>query len=216
MIGTGGGAHLGATVGGRVAVATGTLLAAAGLATQAAFIDGVSYAPTGIGLFLFGLGAGVAMPSATDIIMAALPPARAGVGSAVNDTVRELGGALGVAVIGSVAATSYTSTLQSDLTRFPELTAPVRSSLTNNVGAAIDMSHHIGPNGAEIASLARNAFVDSMTGALWLSAAAAVGATILALVYLPRDARQHSSERPHTAAMHHHSEPQPVSVRNGQ
>ena len=41
------------------------------------------------------------------MIMATLPPARAGVGSAVNDTVREFGGALGVAVIGSVAATSY-------------------------------------------------------------------------------------------------------------
>ena len=212
LIGTGGGAYLGATVGSRVAVATGTLLAAAGLATQAAFIDGVSYAPTGIGLLLFGLGAGVAMPSATDIIMAALPPARAGVGSAVNDTVRELGGALGVAVIGSVAATSYTSRLHSDLTRFPDLSAPVRSTLTNNVGAAIDISHHIGPNGAEIASLARNAFVDSMSGALWLSAAAALGATILALLYLPRDARQRSTERPHGAAIHHPSEPQPVSA----
>ena len=200
LIGTGAGAHLAATVGGRVAVATGTLLSAAGLATQALFIDGTSYAPTGVGLLLFGLGAGVAMPSATDIIMATLPPARAGVGSAVNDTVRELGGALGVAVIGSVAATSYTSSVRADLTRFPELTDSARAALTDNVGAAIDMSHDIGPNGAEIISIARNAFVDSMSGALWVSAIAAVGATILALVYLPRDARAHHTAHSHSLA----------------
>lgn len=127
LIGTVAGAHLEAKVGGRVAVATGTLLAAAGLAVQAALIDGASYLPTGVGLLLFGLGAGIAMPSATDLIMSTLPPARAGVGSAVNDTVRELGGALGVAVIGSVAAMSYTSSLQSDLKRFPGLSDSARS-----------------------------------------------------------------------------------------
>ena len=93
MVGTGAGSHLAGLFGGRVAVASGTLLAAGGLAVQAGFVDGTSYLPTGLGLLLFGLGAGMAMPSATDLIMATLPPARAGVGSAVNDTVRELGGA---------------------------------------------------------------------------------------------------------------------------
>jgi hypothetical protein len=151
------------------------------------------------------------MPSATDIIMATLPPARAGVGSAVNDTVRELGGALGVAVIGSVAATSYTSTLRADLDRFPELTDPVRAGLTDNVGAAIDISRNIGPNGAEIASLARSAFVDSMSGGLWLSVAAAIGATVLALVYLPRDSRAQATGRAHGSANHHGSDLHHVS-----
>ena len=124
LLGTGAGAHMNATLGGRVAVATGTLIAAAGVAVQAAFIDGSSYVPTGVGLLLFGLGAGIAMPAATDLIMATLPPARAGVGSAVNDTVRELGGALGVAVIGSVAATNYAASLQSELTRHPRHQRP--------------------------------------------------------------------------------------------
>ena len=79
-----------------------------------------SYVPTGVGLLLFGLGAGIAMPAATDLIMATLPPARAGVGSAVNDTVRELGGALGVAVIGSIAATQLrVLDAARELARFP-------------------------------------------------------------------------------------------------
>ena len=156
LIGTGAGAHMNATLGGRVAVATGTLIAAAGVAVQAAFIDGSSYVPTGVGLLLFGLGAGIAMPAATDLIMATLPPARAGVGSAVNDTVRELGGALGVAVIGSVAATNYAASLQSELTRFPDISDPVRHLLTDNVGSALHTSGQLGANGAEIASIARD------------------------------------------------------------
>src|SRR5207244_13296928 len=126
LFGTGVGAHLNARFGCRVAVATGTLVSAAGVAAQAGFIDGTSYVPTGVGLLLFGLGAGIAMPAATDLIMATLPPARAGVGSAVNDTVRELGGALGVAVIGSIAATSYASLMRTELTRFPRIGEPAR------------------------------------------------------------------------------------------
>jgi hypothetical protein len=71
------------------------------------------------------------MHAATEMIMATLPPARAGIGSAVNDTVREFGGALGVAVIGSVAATSYASSMRAALGRFPNLTAKPCSSTTS-------------------------------------------------------------------------------------
>ena len=186
LVGTGAGAHLDAKVGGRIAVATGTLSAAGGLAVQAALVDGTSYVPTGIGLLLFGLGAGIAMPSATELIMATLPPARAGVGSAVNDTVRELGGALGVAVIGSVAATSYTSSLQNELGRFPQLSSPLRSAVSDNVGAALGVSGDLGAAGRDLADVARSAFLDSMGGALWVGAAIAVWSTIVAVVHLPR------------------------------
>ena len=66
----------------------------------------------------------------------------------------------------------------------------MRAVITDNVGAANGMSHQVGANGAEIASLARTAFVDSMSGALWIAAAAAVIATFLAVVYLPREAQR--------------------------
>ena len=134
MLGTGVGAHLAGQLGGRIAVTAGTLAAAAGVAVQAAFVDGTSYVPTGVGLALFGLGAGIAMPAATELIMSTLPPARAGVGSAVNDTVREVGGALGVAVIGSVAASSYASNLHGQVDHLP---ADVRAVVTDNIGAAL-------------------------------------------------------------------------------
>ena len=156
LLGTGAGAHLAAMLGGRIAVAAGTLIAAGGVAVQAAFIDGTSYLPTGVGLLLFGLGAGIAMPAATDLIMATLPPARAGVGSAVNDTVREFGGALGVAVIGSIAATSLRHRqCVASSTASPTLTETDRGLLTDNVGAALHASRHLGAQGDQIATAAR-------------------------------------------------------------
>ena len=202
LFGTGAGAHMNAKLGGRVAVATGTFVAAAGVATQAAFVNGTSYVPTGFGLALFGLGAGIAMPAATDLIMATLPPARAGVGSAVNDTVRELGGALGVAVIGSVAATNYASSMQRGLARFPQMSDPVRHLLTDNVGSALHVSGGLGADGAAIASVARTAFVDSMTASLWVAVGLAVAATIVAVARLPRRQAQGHALATHGDVVH--------------
>jgi len=204
LLGTGAGAHLAAMHGARITVTAGTMLAAAGIAVQAAFADGGSYLPTGIGLFLFGLGAGMVMPAATEVIMASLPPSRAGVGSAVNDTVREFGGALGVAVIGSVAATSYASSMSRELDRFPELTATDRGLIRNNVGAAIDVSHRLDASGEEIASAARSAFVDSMHSSLWIAAALAFSAAVVAITHMPR--KQHGdAAHAHTPHGGHHA-----------
>ena len=151
LLGTGAGAHLAAMHGGRIAVAAGTLIAAAGVAVQAAFVDGGSYVPTGVGLLLFGLGAGIAMPAATEMIMATLPPARAGVGSAVNDTVREFGGALGVAVIGSVAATSYATSMRGELDRFPTSPPPIAACSPTTSAPPSTTSRHLGAQGDQIA-----------------------------------------------------------------
>ena len=202
LLGTGAGAHLAEMHGGRIAVTAGTLIAAAGVAVQAAFVDGGSYVPTGVGLLLFGLGAGVAMPAATEMIMATLPPARAGVGSAVNDTVREFGGALGVAVIGSVAATSYATSMHDKLAQFPNLSAVDRSMLANNVGAAIHAGDHLGAQAGEIAAVARNAFVDSMHSSLWIAVGLAFSAAIVTFTQLPRQAANaaaHDGDGTHTA-----------------
>jgi len=206
VFGSGVGAHLAEQLGGRAAVITGTALAAGGVAVQAALIDGTSYVPTGVGLVLFGLGAGIAMPAATELIMATLPPARAGVGSAVNDTVRELGGALGVAVIGSVAASTYAADLRGDLEGIPGLSDGMRAAITDNVGAAIDASHHLGAGGNGIAAAARDAFVSSMSGSLWVGVGLAASAAAIAFFYLPRPAAAHRTHG-HGHAHAHHGAP---------
>lgn len=198
ILGSGVGAHLAGQLGGRIAVTTGTLLAAGGVAVQAAFIDGASYAPTGAGLLLFGLGAGIAMPAATDLIMATLPPARAGVGSAVNDTVRELGGALGVAVIGSVAASTYASNVQGRLAGIEGVPDGVRAALSDNLGAALEVSRHLGADSALVTAAARDAFVSSMSSSLWVGFALAALAAAIAFVHLPKHVTAHGHNA-HTA-----------------
>lgn len=182
VLGTGIGAHAADAVGSRIAVVAGIVTAAIGVAVQAAFIDGTSYPPTGVGLALFGLGAGVAMPAATELIMANVPATRAGVGSAVNDTVREIGGALGVAVIGSVAASSYRSDVGGQLEGVP---AQLRAAATDNIGAALEISTHLGVDGAHVADAARDAFVAAMSDSLWVGVGLATVAAVIAWTHLP-------------------------------
>ena len=86
-----------------------------------------------------------------------------------------------------------------ELDRFPQLTATDRSLIRNNVGAAIDVSHRLGGSGDQIASAARSAFIDSMHTSLWIAAALALGAALVARTQLPRHR--------HGQAVHGHAGP---------
>ena len=88
--------------GSRGVVTAGMLLFAAGLAVAATLGTSTGYGRLAVALLLMGVGMGLAGAPATESIMSSLPPARANIGSAVNDTTRELGGALGVAIVGSI------------------------------------------------------------------------------------------------------------------
>src|SRR5215218_8031480 len=136
----------------------GMLLFAAGLAVAATVGVDTGYGRLALAFVLMGTGMGLAGAPATESIMSSLPPARANIGSAVNDTTRELGGALGVAVVGSIMASLYTSGLPADAP------AAARESL----GGAAQL-------GGTAAEVAREAFV---AGALiaWLQLPAAVPA----------------------------------------
>jgi hypothetical protein len=156
---------------------------AAGLAIMANSTAGSGWWHYILATVLMGAGMGFAMAPATDSIMATLPAAQAGVGSAVNDTTRELGGVLGVAVMGSVASSAYThqvATAASTLPHGADDTA--RSSL----GGALTIAHHIGgPTGNHIADAAREAFVAGASKGLLVAIAAAALGALLALRYLP-------------------------------
>jgi len=171
-------------LGTKVVVTTGLLTVAAGLAMLSTFIMGSSYGDLLGGMLVMAAGMGLTMAPATESIMGSLPPAQAGVGSAVNDTTRELGGALGVAVLGSLLASGYASTLGETFPGGllpPEVTGVVRES----VGAALQVAAGMGPAGEGLALAARGAFVDAMgTGVVVAAGAALVGALISAL-FLP-------------------------------
>jgi EmrB/QacA subfamily drug resistance transporter len=128
-------------------------------------------------LALMGLGMANVMAPCTDSIMGSLPRAKAGVGSAVNDTTRQMGGAVGVAVFGSLMASHFSSSIVSRLGS--TVPAQVVQSVRDNVGKAIAVAHQpgLGPDvGARIASAAKASFV----GGFHLIGLAGAGLTLVA------------------------------------
>ncbi|WP_344275255.1 DHA2 family efflux MFS transporter permease subunit, partial [Actinomadura napierensis] len=102
------GTRLAARRGIRTAITAGMLAAAAGLAFFATASGGTGYPHYMAASVLVCAGIGLTMSPATQSVMSALPPAKAGIGSAVSNTTRNLGTVLGVALVGSIAATVYT------------------------------------------------------------------------------------------------------------
>jgi MFS transporter, DHA2 family, multidrug resistance protein len=130
----------------------------------------------------------LAAPPATESIMGSLPPERANTGSAVNDTARELGGALGIAVVGSVMSSLYSTQVAKAL---PDaLPASVVAAARDSLGAAVQIG--------AVADPAREAFVHAMSRASMLAGLAALLGAIVAWRYLPaRDgARVEASQEP--------------------
>jgi EmrB/QacA subfamily drug resistance transporter len=151
-------------------------------------------------LVVLGLGMGIAMAPATDSIMGSLPPAKAGVGSAVNDTTREIGGALGVAVLGSLTAAAYTTRLSSSAVvdtlakagpQGKQAADAVRSSIggASIVTTQLDRLEKLGqvPVGtaAALTRVTNEAFVYGMDHAVVIGAAVALVGAVVALVFLP-------------------------------
>jgi hypothetical protein len=125
------------------------------------------------------------MAPATGSIMTSLPMAKAGVGSAVNDTTRELGGSLGVAVLGSLVASRYTTALHH---RLPHLAKPAFQVANSSLGAALGYAQRVGGRtAADLAAAARGSFTDGWSVALLVGAAVAVVAAAGLFRYLPAD-----------------------------
>ena len=131
---------------------------------------------------------GLTMAPATESIMGSLPLAKAGVGSAVNDTTRQVGGALGVAVIGSVLSSTYGAKVGDAIAGAP-VPDSVASEAKNSLGFALETAQRIGgPAGDTLASTARFAFVDGMHHGLIVGAAATALGAIVAALWLPAHA----------------------------
>jgi hypothetical protein len=102
--------------GARIALTIGLVLLAAGFGLLAAMSPGDGYVRLVVALVVMGAGSGTAGPAAYGTLLAALPPERAGVGSAVNDTVQQVGQALSVAILGSVLTAAYSAPMPKGVT----------------------------------------------------------------------------------------------------
>jgi EmrB/QacA subfamily drug resistance transporter len=168
----------------KVVVTAGMLLMAAGFGVAAtAPLEADYWRVVVVSMCLMAAGMALATGPATDAILASVPGAKAGVGSAINDTTRELGGALGVAVVGSMLNWSFGSRLVSlwtDLHIPPGLAETGRASL----GDALAVSQlTAAPDAAAVA--ARTSFVTGLHAGSLAAAGAALLAALVALMFLP-------------------------------
>jgi hypothetical protein len=136
--------------------------------------------------------------------MGVVPTAKAGVGSAVNDATRLLGGTLGVAVIGSVYASLYASRLTGALPL--GLPATVARSAHASVGAALTAAGKLGSAGhpllaSAIHNAANSAFFHGFTAANYLAAGVAVAGAVMALALLPAQPTTAGDDTPELAAL---------------
>ncbi|WP_026267718.1 MFS transporter [Micromonospora sp. CNB394] len=160
------------------AIALGLLVAAVGLAVMGASVDLRSYWGLGIGLAVIGLGIGVAMTLSTDAVVGAVPERRAGAASAVAETAYELGGALGIAVLGSLHGLLY----RSSLTLPAGTTAADRALAEDSLAAAVYGSPSPG-----VVAAAQDAFAQAMQSATFVAAVILVGASVVAWTIIPSE-----------------------------
>ena len=137
----------------------------------------------GVGFFALGFGMGNVMAPATEAVMGAVPEANAGVGSALNDVTRNVGGALGVGIMGTVVNTAYAPGMANAIRSLP---AEAAAAAENSIGGAGQIAASIGGSAGEALIAAANAsFIDAFSWSLGVAAGiAAVGAFVV-LLFMP-------------------------------
>ena len=186
------GAALARRTGARVPVGLGLAALTAGLAMFATATAGSGYGHYILAMVITSSGIGLAMSAATSASMQELPPALAGVGSAVNDTTRNMGSVLGVAVFGSISASVFTSQM-----------AHVAHGSIGSLGAAAAVGQHAGGTyGAAVLHAAASAFVAGADRAVLAGAIATLVGALIAVRTLraPRRTPVHALEAPVAAA----------------
>jgi EmrB/QacA subfamily drug resistance transporter len=147
--------------------------------------------------FVQGIGMANVMPPAVESIMSSLPRERAGVGSAVSNTVRQVAGALGVAVLGSVVAAVYRDRMTGATAALPDV---VRGTASESIAGAYGVADRVGAAGAPLIEAANGAFIEAMHWAAAGSALIAALGILVVLRWLPGRAPVEDQATPVVAA----------------
>ncbi|MFH9727519.1 MFS transporter [Streptomyces sp. NPDC017254] len=174
VIGNGAGAGLAAKTGNRVLILAGMLVMAGSFALLTTVDAHSGFTVPAVALGLLGLGAGLAMPAAVGALMSTIPEDKAGVGSALNDTIQQAGTALGIAILGSLLTSTFRSEMPAD--------APEQAK--QSIGGALAVAR----GDAELVEAAREAFASSMATTFTISAVGVLAAAVLATLVM-RDAK---------------------------
>lgn len=176
--------RLAARVGARGVMVTGLIIATVGLALMAGLVSAeVGYLSVLPGLIAMGLGAGLAMTPSTEAITSSVPHDQQGVASALNDLTRELGAALGIALLGGLLVAGYQKAIAGRLTGVSEeLAATAREGIAN----AHAISQDSGVHAEQILAAANEAFVAGWQQAMWVGVAVMTTLVIFVLVRGPQ------------------------------
>jgi EmrB/QacA subfamily drug resistance transporter len=193
VIGSGLAGRLLPTLGPRVLVAamTGGMILGLLLLTRTTITSGALEIDAA--LVLFGVGAGLGLPALTDTVMAAVPEREAGVGSAMNDVSRQLGGALGVAVIGSIVSSSYRAAL--GRTMPASLQPTIAQAAQKSVGVAAAVAEMLPARAAaSLTHAANTAYVEAITHGFFVSAGVMAAALVITVAMIPTRMRATQKE----------------------
>ncbi|MEU1630562.1 MFS transporter [Streptomyces sp. NPDC020096] len=181
----------------KVTVTAGMVGGTVALALLTRVDAGSSYGDLVIPLVVLGLAIGLSLSPCTDAIMGAFPESELGVGGAVNDTSLELGGSLGIAILGSVLSGSYSSHLADAV--HGKLPAAVLSTAQDSVGAGLAVAGKVaaqaGPGqGAAMVRAVHSAFADAVAHTSLVGAIVLAAGTVIVAVLLPRRRRDAVAE----------------------
>jgi MFS transporter, DHA2 family, multidrug resistance protein len=182
LAGTSAGGRLARLLGARIVIAVGFLLAAAALGAAATTSVGTGYGFAAAWIVVLGVGIGLALPAALSAALGALTDERAGAGSGLLQATRQLGGTIGVAVLGTVLGSGYRA--RADAGHLP---APLADAVHSSVAAGIAVARQLHDDA--LAGIVRAAFVHGMDLTLVVSGALVLAGAVLAALFLPRQTR---------------------------
>ena len=165
--------------GSRFVIIAGLALSAAALGLAATTDVDTGYAFAALWITLLGAGIGLTMPAAMTTAIGALSPERAGSGSGLIQALRQVGGTIGVAVLGTVLSAGYHSQLDGG-----NVPSSAEGAVRSSVGAGIEAAHRL--DSSSLAQTVRSAFVQGMDTVLLVSAALTILGAVIAVLCLPR------------------------------
>lgn len=170
-------------LGARLTIAGGLLITAVAFVIMSTWTQDMTYWHLFGTMVVMMLGISAAMTPGTNILMASVPRNRSGMGSAMNDTVRELGGALGVAVLGAIISATYETQIRDTASAFM---GPVREGLESSLAVALSVAEKLGPAAETVASAAKEAFMGGVTHAALIAAVVIFISALIAYFGLPK------------------------------
>jgi EmrB/QacA subfamily drug resistance transporter len=192
-------------IGSKLTIGSGLAAMVVGFVMNSFFEVDTAYWYVALSIGLIGTAMGMSMTPATNSIMGTLPPEKAGIGSATNDVTRQVGGTLGVAVLGAILSKKYATKLDASLDTLPvkvqDHIDPFRTVLETSVDAAVKLSEKARAQGApaeyvnDVIGFAKQAFIEGQSFAYVVAASTACVGLIITAIWLPA----RSSGRPQVA-----------------